>query len=112
MVNNASPAPKTCTSFFVDNPDPKPDDFVSNLYRQNVQAMLLADNFGIPTLNGFATFNPSDWIFERKPTYIYRVGNYVRNHNLQGVCQYDIGKNMWLTQDETNYNSEIAKPSQ
>jgi len=106
-LNNAAPAPKACTSFFVDNPLPKPTDFVSRLYEQNVQAMLLADNFGIPTLNGFATFNPPDWVFEQKPMYLYRVGQYIRSHNLQGVCRYDIGENKWLTQGEIDFYSGV-----
>ncbi|AIY44138.1 Permease of the drug/metabolite transporter [Collimonas arenae] len=108
MVNNAAPSSKECTSFFVTNPVPKSGDFISSLYGQNVQAMLLSDTFGIPTLNGFATFNPPDWIFEDRPMYVYRVGNYVSSHNLQGVCEYDIGNNKWLTPGEINYLSETA----
>lgn len=108
LASNTAALPKECKAFFVHNPVPKSGDFISSVYGQNVQAMLLSDTFGIPTLNGFATFNPSDWIFEERPMYVYRVGNYVNSHNLQGVCQYDIGRNKWLAPDEINYLSEIA----
>lgn len=106
-LDDATPVPKICASFFVDNPLPKPTDIVSRLYEQNVQAMLLADTFGIPTLNGFATFNPPDWVFEQKPMYLYRVGEYVRSHNLQAVCRYDIGENKWLTPDQIDFYSNV-----
>lgn len=96
MLNRASPPPQTCAYFFVDNVIPAPEGFVDKMYRQNVQAMLLADKFGIPTLNGFSTFNPPDWIFQSHPEYLNRVAGYVRGHKLHGVCRYDFGKNEWL----------------
>lgn len=108
LVGNAAAAPKDCRSFFVHNPVPKSNDFITSVYGQNVQAMLLADAFGIPALNGFATFNPSDWIFEERPMYVYRVGNYIKDHRLQDVCQYDIGRNQWLAADAIDYRAEIA----
>jgi len=65
------------------------------LYRQNVEAMALADHFGLPTLNGYASFNPSDWIFDESPSYPADVATFISKNGLSHVCQYDIAANAW-----------------
>ncbi|MEO7679076.1 MAG: hypothetical protein ABIS14_00075 [Sphingomonas sp.] len=58
----------------------------------NVDAMLLAQLWRIPTINGFATFNPPDWAFAAPsaPDYRARVRAYVARHRLTGVCLLDM----------------------
>ncbi len=90
----AAPGPG-CRSFFVSDPADPPVTFMDRLYRQNVQAMLLADDVGIPTLNGFASFNPPDWIFNQDAMYPLRVEEYILNHDLDGVCHYDLATRQW-----------------
>jgi hypothetical protein len=50
--------------------------------------------FRIPTMNGFSTFNPSDWDFSNStsPDYVARAKAYAERHNLRGVCSLDATK--------------------
>jgi len=62
-----------------------------------VDAMLLAEWFRLPTINGFSTFRPTDWDFvgPERPDYLQRVTSYVRAHGLEGVCALDLVTNQW-----------------
>ncbi|KQR85491.1 hypothetical protein ASG35_27290 [Burkholderia sp. Leaf177] len=95
LIDNANAPPAECQSFFAVNPTPRSTSMVDFLYRQNVQAMLIAAHFNLPTLNGFASFNPPDWIFEQNPEYMVNVLTYIRKHDLKNVCSYDISANSW-----------------
>lgn len=95
LLDRASFPPSTCKSFYVINPLPASVTRDDRLYRQNVEAMALADHFGLPTLNGYASFNPSDWIFDESPSYPADVATYISKNGLSHVCQYDIAANAW-----------------
>lgn len=58
----------------------------------NVDAMLLAERWRVPTVNGWATFTPPDWNFDRplSPDYDQRVAFYARVHGLTGLCRLDM----------------------
>jgi hypothetical protein len=97
MLAAISPVPASCDSFFVVNArgtalagNPE----VLSLYPHNVDAMLLTAYFRIPTMNGFSTFNPSDWDFSNStsPDYVARAKAYAERHNLRGVCSLDATK--------------------
>jgi hypothetical protein len=62
------------------------------LYPHNVDAMLLAELWRVPTLNGFSTFNPPDWNFAspRAADYDARVMAYARRHKLRRLCRLDV----------------------
>jgi len=62
------------------------------LYPHNVDAMLLAELWRVPTINGFSTFNPPDWNFAspRAADYDVRVMAYARRHALHGLCRLDV----------------------
>ena len=61
------------------------------LYPHNVDAMLLAELWRVPTINGFSTFNPPDWAFSDPlaPDYDARAEAYARRHRLSGLCRLD-----------------------
>lgn len=61
------------------------------LYPHNVDAMLLAELWQRPTINGFSTFNPPDWRFAAPDAADYdaRVRAYARAHRLRGLCRLD-----------------------
>ena len=61
------------------------------LYRHNVDAMLLASYHNRPTINGFSSFNPTDWDFANpwKPDYLDRVRTYARRHDIKPLCGFD-----------------------
>ena len=60
-------------------------------YRHNVDAMLLAAYYNVPTVNGISTFNPPDWDFVNPdaPDYLARVRRYAVRHHLRGLCVLD-----------------------
>ena len=70
---------------------PKPGEG-NGLYPHNVDAMLLAQLWRVPTINGFSTFNPPDWNFADSdlPDYDARVLDYARKHGLHAVCRLDV----------------------
>ena len=58
------PPPAACRAFFVQVASDRPntgDPVTDDLYLSNVDAMMLAEAFALPTINGFSTFNPPDW---------------------------------------------------
>jgi hypothetical protein len=107
LLNQVKNPPTECKSFFVFNSTPAPSNQLDRLYRQNIQAMLLADYFNLPTLNGFSTFNPPDWIFEENSHYLYRVKAYLKKHNIINSCLYNIKNNEWIMQDNINYADDF-----
>lgn len=88
--------PLACRSFYVVLARPHEPIYVklelNNLYPHNVDAMFLAQYFGIPTINGFSTFNPPDWDFASPlaPDYEVRIARYAAKHRLRGLCRLDM----------------------
>ncbi len=93
--------PAACRSFFVsrarDTVSINPE--IDALYSDNVDAMLLAEWFQRPTINGFSTFTPPDWDFAHaeRPDYLLRVRAYAERHGLAGLCGVDLASRTWDT---------------
>lgn len=88
--------PKDCASFYVvaarrDAP-PYIDAEHEALYPHNVDAMLLAEHWRLPTINGFSTFKPLDWDFAdpAAANYDSRVATFAVRHSLNKVCRLDV----------------------
>ena len=90
------PPPAGCASFYVVASRVTEPVYINAeldaLYPHNVDAMLLAELWRVPTINGFSTFNPPDWNFAspRAPDYDARVLAYARRHGLRGLCRLDV----------------------
>jgi len=58
----------------------------------NDDSMLLAQLWRVPTLGGYSTFQPRDWVFADplKPDYDARVRRYIDTHRLTDVCRLDV----------------------
>ena len=88
--------PKDCASFYVvtgrRDEQPYIDAEHEALYPHNVDAMLLAEQWRLPTINGFSTFQPPDWDFAdpRAASYDTRVARYAVRHGLTKVCRLDM----------------------
>lgn len=102
-VSGVPPVPAECRAFFTTaSPDTVDGDAsfpVGALYPHNVDAMLIAELAHLPTINGFASFNPQDWNFA-SPTatdYLLRVQAYAKAHQLHGLCQLDLADKRWHT---------------
>jgi hypothetical protein len=72
-------------------------ELINSLYAHNVSAMLIAQITRIPTVNGFASFNPPDWNFgdPNRADYDERVLTYAKKHGLTGLCRLDLNSKQW-----------------
>jgi hypothetical protein len=90
------PPPLACRSFFAVKARAGEGfykkEIADRVYPHNVDAMLLAQLWRLPTVNGFSTFNPPDWDFAspRAPDYLARVAAYASRHDLHGLCGLDM----------------------
>jgi hypothetical protein len=101
LLASEPPPPVGCRAFFIQAPFHRPitkSPAINALYPHNVDAMMLAEQWALPTLSGFATFNPGDWAFQSidQPDYLVRVRRYMEAHDLrQGVCGLDLANHSW-----------------
>ncbi len=86
--------PPSCRSFYVSNA-PTQTSLVMMAYSHNVQAMLIADKIGLPTVNGIATFMPPDWPGLYDDGYPNRVQQYIQSHQLKDICALDMQNVRW-----------------
>lgn len=96
------PPPATCRVFFVEALDEQKSldeatQWTEGVYPHNVAALFLAQRFGVPTINGMASFNPPDWNFAHpaRPDYDERVRAYIESHQLRDVCRLNIEARRW-----------------
>jgi len=94
--------PSTCNSFYVgplaeQHNLEESSQWIKGVYPHNVAALYIAQQVGIPTINGFASFQPKGWdlAFPARADYEARVMAYVRKHRLEGVCRLDIEEKRW-----------------
>jgi len=98
---SAPKPPAECRSFFTTatiDQSLMPSSFnVGHLYPHNVDAMLIAELLNLPTINGFASFNPPDWDFgyPSKSDYEARIANYAKRHNVIGLCRLNLTTMRW-----------------
>lgn len=99
-----APPPPGCTQFYVvktriaEAPATNPSSPIyrrpenEGKYFHNVDSMLLAQLWRVPTLGGYSTFQPRDWAFADplKSDYDGRVRRYIEAHRLTGVCRLDV----------------------
>ena len=90
------PSPRNCVAFYATGLAPKEALQSNGFYHPNVDAMLIGAIWDIPTVNGYSSFNPSDWIFDTSNSaYTTRVGGYALLHHLSGLCALDVGTGRW-----------------
>jgi hypothetical protein len=100
LYKSFPPIPSDCKVFFV---LPKhlhytKDTVLLNLYDHNVDAMFLAEKYGVRTVNGYSTFNPPTWDFSAYPfdTYKQRVYQYLMLNKMNaGICSLDLDSTEW-----------------
>lgn len=91
-------APAACRAFYVGPTEgsDQPNE-TARLYPHNVEAMLLSEHLGMPTLNGFSTFNPPGWDFgdPLRADYNGRVRAYAARFGIVGLCRLDLMTRTW-----------------
>ena len=93
----AVPAPpRTCESFYLTdsvNRSERP-------YVYQIDAMLISQKIGLPTLNGYSGETPFKWrLTFPEPRYTFYATRWaLQNHvPLSGICELDIGRMTWTT---------------
>ena len=101
-INVVNTPPRDCEVFFVSGyPEQKNipgwDESINSLYPHNVVAMMISVKYQVPTINGFASFNPPDWNFSYTDpnAYMKNVALYIKTHGLTGVCEVDLVNGNW-----------------
>ena len=95
---SADVPPRECQAFFVSPArDQDSSTLVNAVYPHNVDAMMIAERVNLPTINGYASFNPSDWDFAypNNPDYLGRIEKYASLHQLTGLCRLDLATLQW-----------------
>jgi len=114
QMERVLPPPVECRAFSVLSA--RSDDPEGNKVLQtssaNMNAMLIAEVAGLPTINGISTFNPPDWDFAdpSSPDYIARITTYIRSHGLTGVCGLDLRTGHWYD-DPVSYRPVHLVPT-
>ena len=100
------PPPAGCRAFTVLSArfdDPEPDKNLQTL-SANINAMLIAEVAGLPTVNGISSFNPTDWnaADPSSPSYLGRMRAYAQSHGVDGLCGLDLRTRRWY-EDLSDY---------
>lgn len=93
--------PAECRSFYVSKPRAPYARFgpeIASMVGHDIDAMLLAEWFGRPTVNGFASLLPTGWnlLWIGNPDYLERVRDYATARGVAaGLCSLDLSSNRW-----------------
>ncbi len=94
------PPPADCKAFFTSSARPEPvldDPDLEDFYNHNVDAMFIAEMVHLPTINGAATFHPTNWnlVAPGKPGYLDKVLRYAAAHHVTQLCSLDLKTLQW-----------------
>lgn len=94
MLRSAHAPAFTCRSFYVTDASAPAMPF----FEYQIDAMLISQKLGIPTLNGYTAYNPAGWNLEYPgdPAYPLYVESWVAAKGPQdNVCGLDLGSMRW-----------------
>jgi hypothetical protein len=101
LLSQISPPPQGCEAFYVSASRPIQTGYslLDGFYIPNIDAMVLASHWRVPTLNGMSTWAPAGWALERpeSPGYEDAVRNWVRLKGLDPatLCALNMQTNTW-----------------
>ena len=96
LIRDAPQPPATCHSFVILPAESKPDVV------RNVDAMIIAQTWRLPTANGYSGGIPEFWdLTPSAEDYAERVRRWSRYHSLTDVCAYDPAAHTWATEPFT-----------
>jgi hypothetical protein len=103
--------PTACKSFYV-----APHDLERGPTIQQVDAMLIAQRAGVPTLNGYSGWAPPKWTMydTGTPSYYSNAWRWAAANGVtDGLCRYDVVQRQWLpVRDDEALNTvgEVVEP--
>ncbi|MGI4795427.1 MAG: hypothetical protein ACRYG8_15405 [Janthinobacterium lividum] len=94
------PPPAGCKAFYASSTRPGPplySEDVDGVYSLNVDAMLLAETIGLPTIDGMDSFAPPGWslVGTHHPDYMDRVRAYLAANHVEHACELDLKDAVW-----------------
>ncbi|MGP8124151.1 MAG: hypothetical protein ACLP8B_26985 [Xanthobacteraceae bacterium] len=97
FLESISRPPTGCRSFLLATDASKPK------IEQQVDAMLIAQRAGVPTLNGYSGWIPTGWtLFEiNKHSYQSNAWDWAEDHGItEGLCDYNVATREWRSVSE------------
>jgi hypothetical protein len=100
-LRSVPPPPPVCKAFFVSaaRPEKRLTDPISDtMYSHNVDAMMIAEYLGLPTINGVGSVFPRGWpLYDApdKPSYLPQVAKIVAWYDVTGLCALDLRTMRW-----------------
>ena len=103
FLRSATAPPPACRSFYVldrrhTSLAPAGAAGYETAVTDQIDAMLISQKYGIPTLNGYTSHQPPGWslLDPFAPRYLAAVRSWVNEHHLEaGLCQLDLGAMRW-----------------
>ncbi len=98
------PPPKECSAFYISNWSSQRRQMLST----QTDAMLLAQQYGIPTLDGYSSWFPEGWslITAARGRVDEEASEWARLKGLsKGVCALDMNRNVWSPVDVERFVS-------
>jgi hypothetical protein len=93
--------PPGCRAFFVEQASPLRTGYtlLDGFYLPNIDAMVLATRWGVPTVNGISSWFPDGWALEQPaaPAYLEAVHQWAKNKGLapESLCGLDMLHARW-----------------
>ena len=101
LISQTPEPPQGCQAFYVSASRPIQTGYtlLDGFYIPNMDAMVLASHWKMPTLNGMSTWAPAGWALEKpaSPDYQKAVENWVRLKGLnpKTLCALNMVSNTW-----------------
>lgn len=95
LLRSVPRPPAPCRSFFATRPYIPPS---THGIPFQLDAMLIAQRVGLPTLNGYTGYHPQGWFGAPggSPPYVTRVAQWATRHSItEGFCQLDLATMSW-----------------
>ena len=103
MAFTATPlAPAACKSFFLAPHSAQDAQRSGQDAARQIDAMLIAQKVGVPTLNGYSGLSPPGWRMEKidGDNYLRSAWTWAKRHSIEaGLCQYDYAARQWQAFD-------------
>jgi hypothetical protein len=90
MLSMVPRPPAECRAFLISLSDENPN------YEQQVDAMWISNQVGLPTLNGLSSWTPPGWEINKTTTYLDKARQWIARHGMrEKICFYERSERRW-----------------